>query len=205
MRLVCISDTHGSHDDLVVPDGDVLVHAGDFTNLGTLPEVAHFTSWLRRQPHKDKLLIAGNHDFLFQDHRSLACSLVDGITYLEDASVTINGVRFYGSPWTPRFYDWAFMKDRGDELAVVWDRVPDDVDVLITHGPPLGILDQNSRGLECGCYDLGARVSNIRPRLHIFGHIHEGYGTATLNGTTFINASSTKRLGGLRPPIIIDI
>jgi predicted phosphohydrolase len=130
MRLVLISDTHQRHDQLTVPDGDVLVHAGDFSTRGGVEEVARFNAWLGTLKHKHKVVIAGNHDFLFEREPTLARSMLTNVTYLEDSGVTIEGLRFWGSPWQPRFFDWAFNLERGAPLTEKWNLIPTGVDVL---------------------------------------------------------------------------
>ncbi len=205
MRLVCLSDTHGRHD-VHVPDGDVLVHAGDLTGSGSLAEIAKAHAWLADLPHAHKVVIAGNHDHGFQRTPGEARALMTGVTYLEDEGVAIEGVRFYGSPWQPWFFDWAFNLQRGPDLAAVWARIPDDTDVLVTHGPPRGILDRIHSGLEVGCDDLRAAVARVRPTVHVFGHIHEAYGELERDGTRFVNASTcTLRYEPTQPPIVVDL
>lgn len=205
MRIVCVSDTHGQGLDLAVPDGDVLVHAGDLTGMGHLAQLAKEAAWLRTLPHRTKVVIAGNHDFGFQHEPREAVALFDGMIYLEDTGATVDGVRFYGSPWQPRFFDWAFNLDRGPAIRARWDLIPAGTDVLVTHGPPAGVLDRTERGEEVGCADLLAAVARVRPRVHVFGHIHEGYGTVERDGTTFVNASSCdKRYRPLNAPIVVD-
>jgi hypothetical protein len=126
--------------------------------------------------------------------------------YLEDSGIEIAGVKFWGSPWQPEFYDWAFNLPRGQALADKWALIPDDIDVLITHGPPLGILDQVITGDHVGCADLLEAVQLIKPKVHIFGHIHEGYGRIEQNGTVFINASvCTARYRPINPPIVVEV
>jgi Icc-related predicted phosphoesterase len=189
VRLVLISDTHMQHEALNLPDGDILVHAGDGTSRGTPREVMEFMTWLGDQPHEHVVLIAGNHDFLAeQDRERFRQYVPDGVTYLEDAGTTIEGVDIWGSPITPWFYDWAFNRARGEEIKKYWDRIPQDTEVLITHGPPHGILDRTTRGDLAGCEELRKRVDVIRPRLHVFGHIHEAHGRVEQSGTTFVNA-----------------
>lgn len=189
MKIVCISDTHGKHAQLTVPEGEVLIHAGDFTKRGLLGEIQQFHDWIVQLPHKYKIVIAGNHDFLFEQNPVLAQSLLSEVIYLEDNFVEIEGVRFWGSPITPWFFDWAFNRQRGAEIASHWQKIPQGTDILITHGPPKGILDKTVHGLEVGCQDLLEAVQLIRPRYHIFGHIHEAYGIAQVEDTQFINAS----------------
>jgi Icc-related predicted phosphoesterase len=197
MRLVLLSDTHGLHDALPsLPDGDVLVHAGDVTRRGSLAEVRSFFDWFAGLSHRHKVVVAGNHDFAFQDRSAEAEALVPaGVTYLKDSGTIIEGVRFWGSPWQPWFHDWAFNLPRGEALARVWAGVPDDVHVLVTHGPPHGILDRVvvPPGQHVGCEMLRERLAALPAlRLHVFGHIHEDYGIVEdgeANGRrTFVNA-----------------
>src|SRR5437879_6118763 len=186
LTVVCVSDTHGRHDRLELPPGDVLVHAGDLTYDGTLDEVRELNDWLSRlnRTYRHKVVIAGNHDFCFQEQARRARPLLTHATYLEDEAVTIDGVTFYGSPWQPWFCDWAFNLPRGPELAAVWAKIPADTDVLITHGPPQGILDRTHRGEDVGCLDLLNRGYEVRRRLHGFGHIHEAVGRVAIDGRT---------------------
>jgi hypothetical protein len=131
-RFIFLSDTHGLHEEIAVPDGDILIHAGDFGRRGTLAELVQFHAWLLRQPHKHKIFVAGNHDWCFETQPNAARDTMRGVTYLQDEAVTILGLKFYGSPWQPRFLDWAFNLDRGEPLKRVWAKIPADTDVLIT-------------------------------------------------------------------------
>lgn len=201
MRIVCVSDTHGWHRDVAVPDGDLLVHAGDLTRKGELDTLDDLDRWLGALPHRHKVVICGNHDFCFQEQPRAARSRITNAVYLEDTSVTLGGVTVYGSPWQPWFGGWAFNLPRGPELAAVWAKIPDRTDILVTHGPPAGILDRTFRGDEVGCADLLARVLEVRPRLHVFGHIHEAAGRADIDGVTFVNASSFQGRGG---PVVVE-
>ncbi|GLH74897.1 hypothetical protein GETHLI_33990 [Geothrix limicola] len=210
MRLICISDTHNAHKGMQIPDGDVLIHAGDATGQGLSQEVDRFLTWFGSQPHQHKILIAGNHDWLFQKHPEMAAQLLaahPGITYLQDSAIEIDGVKFWGSPWQPWFLDWAFNLPRlGVGLREVWSKIPLDTDVLITHGPPHGVLDQVRGGTHLGCEELKARLATVRPRIHIFGHIHDSYGVAQSSATTYINGCSCDE--DYRPtqrPIVLDI
>ncbi len=192
LSIVAISDTHNRIDaGFEVPAADVLIHAGDFSGSGRLPELDEFAAFIRAQPHPHKIVVAGNHDWCFQRQPEVARARLAGIcTYLEDDGVTIEGVRFWGSPWQPEFHDWAFNLTRGAELRAKWDLIPEGIDVLITHGPPLGHGDMTFRGVAVGCEELLAVVERLRPRYHIFGHIHEAYGITRNDHTTFINAST---------------
>ena len=193
-RIVCLSDTHNCHEQIAVPDGDILIHAGDATIRGTIEEIVFFNEWFANLPHPHKILVAGNHDWLFETSNHLARTLLDSsIHYLQDSAVEIENLKIYGSPWQPRFFDWAFNLMRGTELAKKWKLIPNDIDVLITHGPPHGILDEviNKYSTEnTGCEELRQRVEAIRPKLHVFGHIHCCYGTAEKFNVTFVNASN---------------
>jgi len=192
MRLVITSDTHGRHDLINdLPDGDVFVHAGDFMNSGLHPEeIISFNRWLAKQPIEHKLVCGGNHDRLFQLSRLLARELLTDATYLENTGVSIGGISFWGSPYTPEFLNWAFMYRRGAEAERVWAQIPTGLDVLITHGPPYGILEQTAAGGEdLGCVELLKAVKAKKPRVHIFGHIHGGAGTFENGDTRFINAA----------------
>lgn len=198
MRVVCLSDTHNQHAALgPIPDADLLIHAGDLTGHGSPRELADAAAWLRALPHPHKVVIAGNHDFLFERDPAAARALIHrpeaGVIYLQDESWTHpeSGLKLYGSPWQPRFFDWAFNLDRGAPLAAIWARIPDDVDILITHGPPHGVLDVNTRGEPTGCEALAARLPALRSlKLHVFGHIHEARGIVERHGATFINAAA---------------
>jgi predicted phosphohydrolase len=206
MRIVCLSDTHDLHRELTVPDGDVLLHAGDATMKGTPERIEAFDRWLGTLPHAHKVVIAGNHDWAFERTPALARGLIRNARYLQDEEAIVAGLRVWGSPWQPWFFDWAFNLPRGPALAAKWALIPAGIDVLLTHGPPLGVLDRTSRGDDVGCADLLAAVQRVRPRLHVFGHIHEGYGTLERDGTRFVNASScTERYLPVQPPIVVDL
>jgi Icc-related predicted phosphoesterase len=197
VRIICISDTHGQHSDLRVPDGDILIHAGDFMTYGkAFREAIDFNAWLGRLPHRHKIVIAGNHDWLFETHPIPARDLITNGIYLEDSGVELDGLKFWGSPVQPPFNNWAFNVERGDAIRQHWDKIPMGTDVLVTHGPPFGILDQ-SRPMtpHLGCEELAKIVEKIAPRLHLFGHIHGGHGCVRgANGSEFVNASVLNEL-----------
>jgi len=204
VRLVLVSDTHLRHPEL--PPGDLLIHAGDLTHSGKREELKRAAAWLRAQPHPHKVVIAGNHDFGLERDRDLERLFEPGVAYLRDEERRIAGLRLWGSPWTPRFHDWAFNLDRGPALRAVWDRIPRGLDVLVTHGPPHGILDRTSAGLEVGCEELRRAVEERPPRLHVFGHIHEAWGAQRVANTEFVNASICD--AGYRaahPPVVRDL
>jgi Icc-related predicted phosphoesterase len=197
-KIVAISDTHGSHWDVKVPDGDWLVHAGDFSSQGGLPDTMDFLRWFNTHPHNHKIFIAGNHDLLLeQDPNFFRIIKMEfpHLTYLQDQSIEVDGLKVHGSPQTPRFYNWAFNRDRGEEIKRHWDMIPNDTDVLITHGPPHGICDEAYRPNyniteHTGCADLAEAVLRVAPKLHLFGHIHYSGQTSYIGPkTTYANVS----------------
>lgn len=192
MRLVVISDTHGLHNRIEgLPDGDILIHAGDVMNSGYDPEdIWSFNRWLGEKSFESRIVIGGNHDRFFQNSPEQARALLTNAIYLENSGLAINGKSFWGSPYTPEFFDWAFMYPRGLAARKYWDLIPDGLDVLITHGPPFGILDQVMQGGEhLGCAELLKAVEEKKPKVHIFGHIHGGAGTFDNGVTRFVNAA----------------
>ncbi len=236
MRIVCISDTHSLHDLMThpIPKGDVLIHSGDISNKGGEKDVTNFIHWFGTIEGFDmKIFIAGNHDFCFErinephhkgdyDWLNKLMSrenLFDkNVVYLEDNETTIESVEFsrpikiYGSPWQPNFYDWAFNLPRmGDEIKSKWDMIPEDTDVLITHGPPHEIRDFVSNwrqgDMNVGCEILRHQLENrIKPSLHVFGHIHGAYGAALIKDTLYVNASTcTESYQPSNKPIIVDL
>lgn len=173
-----------------MPDGDLLLHAGDLSPMGLLPELTQFFQWFAALPHPHKVCIAGNHDFLAErDPYTFAALVPDNVIYLRDESVEIAGIRIHGSPITPWFHDWAFNRRRGQDIRPYWHQIPQDTDILITHGPPYGIRDLTIHGELVGCEELNARIWEVRPRMHVFGHIHEAYGITVIQDITFANAA----------------
>lgn len=208
MKILVISDTHGLHDLVPdLPEADVFIHAGDFMNGGKdINEIIRFNKWLENVPvpAERRFVVAGNHDMMFDEHHissgpqeaARARRHLTNCVYVEDEEVTVRGVKFYFSPWTPEFFGWGFNAARGEEISKFWKLIPNDTDVLVTHGPPYGILDQITpdKSDHLGCEDLNVRVAQIWPKYHIFGHIHgsrgmEHYGPPLPGGTTYVNAS----------------
>mgnify|MGYP003692111983 CR=1 FL=1 len=190
MKLVLLSDTHGQHENVAVPDGDILIHAGDLSLRGTEKELTPFMDWFGALPHSYKILIAGNHDFLAEkDPKAFQALLPPNVIYLNDSGCEIEGIKIWGSPIQPWFHDWAFNRMRGDAIQPHWDLIPMDTDILITHGPPFGTLDRTTSGNHVGCEVLAEKLAAIQPKLHVFGHIHESHGLIEKNGTVFVNAS----------------
>jgi predicted phosphohydrolase len=204
LRLVCLSDTHGLHRQIVVPYGDVLIVVGDRTRHGEPDELPDRNDWLGILPHAHKLLIAGNHDFICEQQPQRIPQLLSNATDLCDTTSIIVGAVCFGSPWTPSG-GWACSRSL-NALAYRWAEIPEHTDVLITHGPPLGTLDQNAGGEHLGCPALADAVRRVRPRLHVFGHIHEAYGRSEVDGITVANASScTATDAPTNAPLVIEL
>lgn len=222
MKIVCISDTHCQLNKIYLPEGDMIIHAGDALSHGTYSELVTFLNRYEKTDYKHKIYIPGNHDRISEINEELVKQeCVDrDIIYLNDLGITIEGIKFWGSGVTPRFHDWAWNRDSGEKgtskhedhpsynpIDPHWDKIPDDVDVLITHGPPHGILDISVySGDLCGCEKLLEVVNRVKPRYHIFGHIHHYHGTKTIDDTTFINASiCTESYRPTNKPFVIEI
>jgi len=265
VRFVVVSDTHKRHSDVLLPDGDVLLHCGDFTEDGTLEELSEFNEWLgtKCSKYRRRIVIAGNHDLVLDpevddlvweqfigtssDKKSQAAAaraVLTNCEYLEaEEAEPERGIRIYGAPWTPLiappgiFAPWGFNRDAADArealrkqprpfvnvkkvhepLAPVslsqavpsaeecWSRVPEGIDILMTHGPPKGRCD-NCWGRSLGDATLLAAVERISPRFHVFGHLHEAYGVCTVGNTTFVNASSCTFLDdAVHRPVVFDV
>lgn len=221
MRVVCISDTHNRHKHLTstaafpnsLPDGDLLIHAGDLTGVGHKGEVTDAVEWMIKQASRFTygiVFVAGNHDrsfdpkFNIEDEErktkpdwlsSILSDLESNSTsayYLENSSTVLNGLKIWGSPYSPWFHGdrWAFNAHRGPEIKAIWDTIPSDTDILITHTPISYKLDYIPRTQEyVGCEDLRTKIKGIGPILHVSGHIHESYGWDEDTNTTYVNAS----------------
>ena len=225
-----ISDTHTLHDEWMDnlqygqwgneyeqkwKDLDILIFAGDCSSRGYMNEIQQFTHWFSKQPAKFKVMISGNHDFGFEQIATFDPNIPynnklepphideivpDNITYLNDSGIEILGLKIWGSPIQPWFHNWAFNRQRGEDIKKHWDIIPNDTDILITHGPPRGFGDllcnkfrRPGENPNVGCDDLLDAVKRVKPKVNVFGHIHEGYGTYEDNGTIFINCSVLNR------------
>jgi Icc-related predicted phosphoesterase len=197
MRIVVISDTHNQHRKVRLPEGDILIHAGDFTVSGggnyDIPVIQDFNAWLGEQPHSHKVVVPGNHDRYFEDFPLAARELITNAKFVQDEAFEIEGLKMYGSPWTPTFPRgnryWKFNKDRGYSIWQQWQKIPSGLDVLITHGPLQGVLDFVG-GEHVGDEMLYREVVlRAKPKIHVFGHIHPGYGQNSYGGIQFYNAS----------------
>jgi len=209
MKICAIADFHSNLSLKTLP-ADVLVIAGDLTYNGSMLELGNVRHWLKEQPQKYKIVIAGNHDFCFENHHKEEAKSIlsgDNIFYLQDELLVLEGIRFYGAPWQPWFYDWAFNLQRGQPLKEKWDLIPNNVDVLITHGPPYGYGDKTIRGERVGCEDLLEAIKKKEPKYHLFGHIHEDYGDWVFNKTRLINCNVGYKVGAHPTgyPVLFDI
>ena len=211
IKVVCISDTHCQHRNLRLSGGDLLLHTGDCTRGGDIDQLKDFLDWFSVQPFLYKVWIAGNHDVTLhksfyeknwrrfnrnrerQDHEEV-CALIasySDIIYLEDRLVTVDGIKIYGSPWQPTFFQWAFNAERGHDIEEKWLSIPEGIDILMTHGPPLGYGDWCISGKNAGCAHLLHQVMyRIKPCIHVFGHIHEDSGMWNNGAINFVNAAS---------------
>ena len=214
MKVITISDTHTKHNQIPLEwlePADMIIHAGDISSMGSLREIENFCYWFDNLDQYDhKIFIAGNHDWGFQERPAEAMEIVSSyktIKYLKDSSIVCDGVKIYGSPWQPEFFNWAFNLKRGAKLQEKWDLIPLDTDILITHGPAYGYGDFVLSGENVGCSNLlDTIVTKVNPKIHIAGHIHCGYGESFAHGTHFINASTlNEQYMVTNKPIIFEI
>lgn len=188
MIIVHISDTHGKHSALTLPKGDVLIHSGDFSHYEIEEETIDFLDWFRKQPFKHRILIAGNHDSTFCERRGNGAYFynLEGIHYLNNQKLEINGIKFYGSPCTPDVHGMPFTYYK-EEAYNTWKNLPNDIEILITHGPIAGILDSGF-----GCEQLKEKIEELTQlKLHLFGHIHQAKGLLEIDKVTYSNAAQT--------------
>lgn len=209
--LDLLSDTHNQHGKFKTGGGDILLHTGDFTLRGSDQEVQNFMLWMGQQNYKHKVAIPGNHDFSIESNYLYWKDEFEkrGIHLLNDSGVQLEGINIWGSPITPWFHSWAFNRARTEAEATArhrwikphWDAIPDNTEILLTHGPPMGILDEVTRPNgtpydppnKVGCEELLKRIEELNVSLHLFGHIHEGRGFQYCPKITFVNGSSLDR------------
>lgn len=200
MAKICfISDTHNAHDQLKLEPCDIIIHSGDATGMGYEVQLRNFIEWYADQEAEHKIYVPGNHDIGLEEHYEERSKWFEDaeIILLNDESVIIDdydySIKVHGSAITPNFGRWSFMRARGHQINEHWKKIPQDTDILVTHGPPKFILDQVINTWDdqasVGCEMLAKRVIDVNPKIHAFGHIHEGYGTMEMYGTEFINAS----------------
>jgi Icc-related predicted phosphoesterase len=211
-RLCFISDTHSQESSVQIPECDILFHAGDLSRNGELRSIENFCEWVKRQPAKHRVVIMGNHD-LDRGPRYVeaAAMLRDACTYLEDSGTEIEGLKIYGSPVSPFFYDWRWNRQRGEDIDRHWRMIPDDTHILMTHSPPFGILDGVPRDWgdveHVGCKDLLRHIDRLKQlKISAHGHIHCARGHIQHNGIHFVNSAiCDDRYKPVNPPIIIDL
>lgn len=203
--IVCIADTHGDHEKLKVPDGDMLIYAGDYTGhpSGYTKQTKNFNKWLTKQPHKYKIFIPGNHDWFFETNKTDAIMATSAANVLLGRGTLKEELKIWGAPHSPRFYDWAFNRSQ-EELRQLWATIPENVDILVTHCPPRGILDATD--IEAaGCIELAKRLPKLKKlKVHVFGHIHEGYGVKRINGVVHVNCSIGYPWNKQYKPIVLN-
>lgn len=207
MRICCISDLHGYFPP--VPDCDLLLLAGDYAPAFKYRPFSYYQTrmepWVKEAAEKCKVIgVAGNHDELFQQYPDLIPKM--DWEYLQDSGTEFQGLKIYGSPWQPEFYDWAFNA-KEEKLRDIWALIPVDTDILLLHGPPNGIGDHVvADDKHTGSPSLLERIQEIKPKLVVFGHIHDGYGRYDIDGTIFVNASHVnERYAPTREPIIVEL
>jgi len=243
MRITHISDTHNKHNQLngKLPGGLLLIHSGDITSLGRKYEVEAFIKWFDKQDYAHKVFIAGNHDMSFDREillrdklahfegktnwvdecaegkpkwlEEILGNLPNGMYYLENSSIKLEGINIWGSPVSPSFgYGWGFNKDRGHDINEVWSTIPTDTDIVITHSPIYGYNDRaQNTNQNVGCADLYHRLHEVKPHLHFAGHIHEGHGWGTIpykdewgDIYTFNGSTCNLRYEAINNPITFD-
>ena len=222
MRITVISDTHTKHREITqdLPGGDLLIHAGDIMNSGyRADDITDFCEWFNGlEQYAHKVFIAGNHDRMFEDGPDRSMEIVNSykwIDYLEDSHIEFGPnmdslIKIYGSPWQPEFHNWAFNLPRqGEELAAKWAAIPHDTDILVTHGPAQGHLDMSGPPYNepnLGCPLLRNHIDTVaRPKIHVCGHIHGGYGYKFDGQTHWFNASIlNERYQYVNKPITFD-
>lgn len=214
MKVLFISDPHTFHKSIIdLPEADAICCSGDICLRGEFEEAVSFLAWFSSLPYKHKVFTVGNHDICFDPNHGrygifkenfnagvenpidrIEELIPEGVHFLNRSGVVLDGIKFWGAPDTPWFHNWAFNIHRETpEMEAVWDEMPEDVDVLLTHGPPFKVLDYTIEGLYVGCEVLARKLETIKPKVHSFGHIHEDYGAIEKGGTLFLNSSVVNR------------
>lgn len=208
-RFVFLSDTHNQHKDLILPEGDILVHSGDACLHGTVKEFASFVEWFRNvEGFKHKIFVPGNHDMFVEEAYHMSMSMLDDdVHMLINRSIILDDISIYGAPWSPNLRGWAFCP--GDAIVHEWKKIPDKVDLLITHSPAYDLMDKPhppAQSPKYGCKDLAEALLKRRIRYHAFGHIHGSYGMSNYNDRIMINACNCdEEYDLINKPIVVDI
>ena len=223
IRIVVISDTHGKINQLNIPDGDILIDCGDLTFKGSKMHIQEYSTKINSLPHKHKIIIGGNHDLCLDEERrhilelmhkdelkdfsyAEAMGMLKNCIYLKSTGISLYGYNIYGSPYTPKLSKYAFSKN-SDQLKQEWSQIPSNTDILVTHSPPKYIRDLSIHMVNGGCkFLLDEVVNRVKPKYHLFGHIHEQYGVENYEGICFINCSSCNKMRNIaNAPIVIDV
>lgn len=214
LTLTAISDTHNRHRKMTLPETDIIVHAGDATSMGYVHEVTEFMKWYGSLDYQLHIFIPGNHDWLFEKQPALAKQICEdnGVILLNDSGMEIDGFNFWGSPVQPYFCNWAFNRYRGEDIKKHWNLIPNNTDVLITHGPPHMILDRleyvdgTPKDEWVGCEMLTEAIKRVKPQIHLFGHVHCGYGEHHEDGVSYYNVSiCDEAYFPSNPPTVIEL
>lgn len=218
VKIVAISDVHTKFKDIKIEDCDILISAGDYSFHGYDDEVRLFHEWLDKQPATHVVSVQGNHEVYveadFNKAKSIALKACPRVHFIDEGLITLEGINIFGSAITPYFFNWAWNRFRGEDIKVHWDRIPEETDILVTHGPVYNILDEivyrpgmSDQDMHVGCADLLNRVKELKQlKLHICGHIHNSYGQENHYGIKFVNASiCDEKYQPVNRPIIIEI
>lgn len=214
-KIVAISDVHGKWNSLTIPECDILISAGDYSFRGEPHMVRDFHKWLNKQDARYVISVQGNHELWveknFTEAKKLAEEACPGVYFIDEGLIEIEGLKIWGSAITPWFYDWAWNRHRGNEIKQHWNKIPANIDIVITHGPVYGILDKtpdtyDRPGTHVGCEELLLKLQELKPKIHICGHIHDGYGNHKTDATEFYNVSiCDERYRPSNKPTIIKI
>jgi Icc-related predicted phosphoesterase len=191
LLFTIISDSHSQHRKLTIPTCDFLIHCGDIGFDYAIQD--DFFEWFAEQPARYKCFVLGNHDRAGEWFEGIIKEQAAkyNLIYLHHNLVDTEGIKIYGSNYTPRFGDWAWMKKRGLPLHNEWENIPAETNILVSHGPPYGIRDKTPYGELVGCEELRDRINELPElKMHCFGHIHHSHGVSEISGITYINASS---------------
>lgn len=212
MKIVAISDTHCRWQKLVIPECDILISAGDYSFRGEPHVVRNFHEWLDEQNAAHIISVQGNHETWVEKNfgaaRDIAREACCAVHFMEEGPLEIEGIKIWCAAITPWFMDWAWNVHRGPDIKRHWDLIPEDTNILITHGPPHGILDvvphiDGSPKERVGCHDLKDRIAIVKPDIHIFGHIHHSHGEHHEGSTSYYNVSICDELYSPTNPVTV--
>lgn len=208
VKIVAMSDSHNAYNKLIIPPCDILIDTGDYSSKGYKHEVENFYKWLNKQEANHIISVQGNHELGWEaneeEFKKIALEKCPAVHLLKNESINIEGINIWGSPYTPYFFNWAYNAGRNQKEADfykkplikdIWDKIPENTDVLLTHGPPYEILDElvyvdgTPKGQFVGCEELLKRIKEVKPDLHLFGHVHCGHGQKHIDGTSFYNVA----------------